>query len=203
MAAIAMSALTAVAGDADSGKSVMAPAPGPFDRGSWELEGGSGFFGSFSSSAARRVTINYEFNDLRVGWMYDSPRHNGFWRGNNEFMLEAFEGVVTKGPGTYLAGGAVVYRYNFIQPGAHWAPYLQLSAGMLGNNIYEGRQQREIGQSFNFLLSGAAGLKYLINDQWQVSAEVAYRHISDASMSARNEGLNSLGGLMQISYMFR
>lgn len=189
----------------DDGKTVTPVAtPGPFDRGTWEAEGGAGFFGSFSESAAKRTTINYQLEDLRIGWMYDSPRHAGIFRGNDEFLLEAFAGLVTKGPGGYLAGGTPLYRYNFVQPGARWVPYLQIGAGALWNNIYTGHHQYEIGEGFEFTIQGDVGLRYMISDQWSASAEVGYRHISNAGLAYnRNEGLNSLGGLMELSYRFR
>jgi opacity protein-like surface antigen len=175
---------------------------GPFERGVWELEGGAGEFGSFATSTAKWETINYQLEDLRVEWMYDSPRHAGWLRGNNEFLLEAFGGPVTKGPGSYLVGGSPLWRYNFVQPGARLVPYIQLGMGALYNNIYRSREQSEIGQGFEFALQGGIGLKYLINDRWAISAEVAYRHISNGGMTARNQGLNSIGGLLLVSYIF-
>jgi hypothetical protein len=184
--------LPAFGGDGEVGKEIVSPVgAGPFDRGTWELEGGAGFFGSFSTTAAKRV-----------GWMYDSPRHDGWWRGNNEFLIEASGGPVTKGPGSYLAGGSLLWRYNFVQPDAHWVPYIQLGAGALGNNIYRGLGQREIGEGFEFVLQGDLGLRYLISDTWSVSTEAGFRHISNADLASRNEGLNSLGGLMEMSYRF-
>ena len=192
-----------MAGDAGKGtvgKDVIVQ--GPFDRGSWELEGGAGFYGSFSESAAKRTTVDYELNDLRVGWMYDSPRHAGIWRGNNEFMLEALYAHITFGPGHYVAGAGIMYRYNFIPMDSKFVPYLQIGAGAVGNDIYKDPQQGELGQSFQFLLQAAVGVKYLITDQWQISTELGYRHLSDANMTEKNEGLNSVGGLVQISYMF-
>ena len=198
---IALGAVNAFAGD-DGKNPVIPDQPDRFDRGEWELEGGAGDFCSFSTTAAKRVTINYQLEDVRLGWMYDSPRHSGLFRGNNEFLLEIFGGPVTKGPGTFLAGGSVLWRYNFVQPDARLVPYIQLGAGALGNDIYKSRAQREVGESFEFVLQGDVGLKYLINDRWAVSAEAGYRHISNADLASRNEGLNSLGGLMQISYSF-
>jgi len=112
-------AVSALAGD--SGKELVLPGPGPFDRGTWEVEGGAGYFGSFSTGGAR-PTINYQLEDIRVGWMYDSPRHSGWLRGNNEFLLEVFGGPVTTGPGNFLAGGSPLWRYNFVQPDARWVP---------------------------------------------------------------------------------
>lgn len=135
--------------------------------------------------------------------MYDSPRHNGLLRGNNEFLIELFAGPDTKGPGTFLAGGSPLWRYNFIQPDAKLIPYLQLGAGALGNDIYHGHPQREIGGPFEFVLQADLGLKYLLDDRWSISAEAGFRHISNADLYSRNQGLNSLGGLMMLSYRFR
>jgi len=73
---------------------------------------------------------------------------------------------------------------------------------MLGNNIYRGLGQREIGEGFEFLLQGGVGVKYLINDQWSVALEGGWRHISNADLAPRNQGLNSLGGLLQVTYRF-
>jgi opacity protein-like surface antigen len=195
-------AMTALAGDGGENPMAAAAAPGPFDRGTWELEAGSGEYWSFASSSAKWMTINYQLEVLRLGWMYDSPRHSGWLRGNNELLLEAFGGVVTKGPGSYLAGGSPLWRYNFVQPEARLVPYIQLGMGALGTNISKCRRQREIGEEFNFALQGGVGLKYLINDRWSASVEADYRHISDAGMSARNQGLNSIGGLILVSYCF-
>ncbi len=204
---ITLATMQALAGD---GVQVQQSAPvttrGAFDRGTWEVEGGAGAFSSFSTTKATRPTINYELQDLRVGWMYDSPRHgdwlNGILRGNSEIMLEIIEGNTTHGKGGYLAGGSLLWRYNFIQPDARWVPYFQLGAGALGNNIYRERGQKEIGEGFEFMLQGEIGLRYMISDAWSVSAEGGYRHISNAGLASNNEGLNSLGGVLQVSYRF-
>jgi len=196
--------LNALAGSQETNS--IETAPGPFARGTWELEGGAGEFCSFSTSSAKRPTVNYQLEDIRFGWMYDSPRHDewlgGRLRGNSEFLLELASGPVTKGPGSYLAGGSLLWRYNFVQPEARWIPYLQIGAGALDNDISKGRAQMEVGEAFEFELQGDIGLRYMINDQWSISAEAGYRHISNADLSPRNEGLNSLGGLMQVSYRF-
>jgi len=96
----------------------------------------------------------------------------------------------------------LLWRYNFIQPDARWVPYFQLGAGALGNNIYRERGQKEIGEGFEFMLQGEIGLRYMISDAWSVSAEGGYRHISNAGLASNNEGLNSLGGVLQVSYRF-
>ncbi|HEX4083525.1 MAG TPA: acyloxyacyl hydrolase [Chthoniobacteraceae bacterium] len=197
---LALAPLSAFAGQ----EAIQPPPPqfNPFDRGNMEIEAGAGEFASFSSTSAKRPTVNYQFDDIRAGWMYDSPRHNGWLRGNNEFLLEFFGAGVTTGPGNYLTGGSLLWRYNFVQPGARLVPYLQLGAGTLDNDVHTDKTQRVIGEAFEFMLQGDLGLKYLIDDHWAVSAEAGFRHISNADLSSRNQGLNSLGGLFQVGYFF-
>jgi hypothetical protein len=192
-----------IAGDVGKGEVGPGLAPVAFRAGQVELEGGAGFLGSFSTTSSRRVTINYQMEDMRLGWMFNDPEGPGWLRGTSEALLEVFGGPVTKGPGSYLAGGSLLWRYNFVQPGARIVPYLQLGAGASDNDIYHGHGQREIGEAFEFVLQGDLGVRYLINDQWAVSAEMDYRHISNADLASRNEGLNSVGGLMELSYFFK
>jgi lipid A 3-O-deacylase len=72
----------------------------------------------------------------------------------------------------------------------------------VGNNIYKGQGQQEIGEGFEFMLQGDIGVKYLISEKWAVSVEGDFRHISNADLAPRNEGLNSVGGLTEVSYFF-
>jgi hypothetical protein len=59
-------AMTALAGVEGKNPIPIVAAPGPFDRGVWELEGGAGEFGSFASSSAKWETINT--NSKTSGW---------------------------------------------------------------------------------------------------------------------------------------
>ena len=56
---------------------------------------------------------------------------------------------------------------------------------------------------FEFILHGGLGGHYMLNDQWAVNVEAEYRHISNAELSSRNAGLNSLGGTLGLSYFFQ
>ena len=199
--------INAFAGSLDFGTPAAAN-DWPFQRGAWDIEAGAGELGSFSTSSAKRPTVDYQLDDLRLGWMYDSPRRPGWLRGNNELMLELFAGPVTKGPGSYLGGASLLWRYNFVQPAgtagpSGLTPYCQLGIGALDNDVFTGRAQKEIGEAFEFELLGGLGLKYRFHHDWAISLEADYRHISNAGLSSRNEGLNSIGGLMQVSYFFR
>lgn len=164
----------------------------PFDQGRMELQSSSGAF--FSIGGGNRPTLNYSSSSYRLGFMLNTPSGDGFFRGNCEFLIQAFgASVFEDNPGNYAAGAMVLLRYNFVQPESKWAPYVQLGGGMVYNDIYKDKSQRLIGQQWEFDLEAAVGLRYLLNDRWSASIEGGYRHISNADLADRNTGLNSLG----------
>ena len=75
---LGLAGLVAPAAIAGENEKLLLPADDwPFNRGNWDFEAGAGYFGSFSTTAAKRVTVDYQMEDLRLGWIYDNPRHNG------------------------------------------------------------------------------------------------------------------------------
>lgn len=176
--------------------------PSPFDAGRHELQIGTGVFISFQTASAKRPQINDAGGFLRLGWMLSSPSGEGFWRGNTEFLLAAQGSSVFKGPGSVFAGGSLILRRNFVQPGSRWVPYAQLEAGALYNDGFEDRIQRALGQAFEFQLGGGLGIRYLASEAWAVFLEADYRHISNAGLSSRNGGTNAVGGFLGVSRFF-
>ena len=176
--------------------------PSPFDAGRHELQIGTGVFFSFQTTSAKRPQINDAGGHLRLGWMLSSPSGEGFWRGNTEFLLSTQGSGIFKGPGSVLAGGSLILRKNFVQPGSRWVPYAQLEAGALYNDAFEDRVQRALGQSFEFQLGGGFGLRYLASEKWAAFLETDYRHISNAGLASRNAGTNAVGGFLGVSRFF-
>ena len=174
----------------------------PFDSGRQELQIGTGVFISFQTTSAKRPQINDAGGHLRFGWMLTSPSGEGFWRGNTEFLLAAQGSGIFKGPGSVFAGGSLILRRNFVQPQSRWVPYAQLEAGALYNDGFEDRNQRALGQSFEFQLGGGLGIRYLAGEAWGVFLEADYRHISNANLSNRNAGTNAVGGFFGVSRFF-
>jgi hypothetical protein len=91
-----------------------------------------------------------------------------------EILLDSFAAGITDGPGNWLVGGRVFGRYNFIQPGARVVPYLQVSAGALGNDIYLDHTQKIIGGGFEFT-TGVSTLMHTNEDNLFVSIRVHSR----------------------------
>ncbi len=171
----------------------------PFDQGKLELQSSSGAFFSIGKFGP---TLNYSFTSYRLGVMLNTPAGDGFLRGNFEFLAEAFGGSVFNGPGNGLGGLAVLLRYNFVQPGSKWVPYVQLGGGGVYSDIYKDQDQRLIGEAFEFDLEATLGIRYFINERWALNLEGGYRHISNADLANRNIGLNALGASLGLGWHF-
>src|SRR4051812_17829392 len=127
LALVTMSVSSALAGsELRSEKTVVATVT-PFDQGKWELQSASGAY--FSVGGGDRPTLNYSSTAYRLGLMLQTPGGDGLLRGNCELMLQFFGASIFDGPGNGLGGAAVLLRYNCVQPGARWVPYIQLGMG--------------------------------------------------------------------------
>ena len=163
---------------------------------------GTGVFISFQTTSAIRPQINDAGGNLRLGWMLSTPTGEGFWRGNTEFLCAVQGSGIWKGPGSVLAGGSLILRRNFVQPGSRWVPYAQLEAGALYNDGYRDRTQHALGHAFEFQIGGGVGVRYLWSDARAVFVEADFRHISNAGIASRNTGSNAAGGFLGVSRFF-
>lgn len=174
-----------------------------FQRGKFELQVMDGAVYSLQYTGLRRPNIDYTVTTLRVGYMIDSLHAGGtFLRGNDEFLVEAVGGAIFQGPGNALGGLSILYRRNFLAPGARWVPYLNLGAGGVYSDAYHDQVQKALGSKFEFDLQASVGLRYRLATRWTLDGELAYRHLSNAHLASRNLGTNALGGLLGVSYGF-
>lgn len=178
------------------------PIAGPFDAGQHELQIGTGVFISFQNTSEHRPQINDAGGHVRLGWMLSSPSGEGFWRGNTEFLVTAYGAGIFKGPGSVLAGGSLLLRRNFVQPGSRWVPYGQLEAGALYSDAYLDKPQRALGEAFEFQLGGGFGVRFLWSDRCTLFGEFNYRHISNAGIADRNVGTNAGGVILGLSWFY-
>ena len=134
--------------------------------------------------------------------MLDTPHGSNLLRGNNEIMLETEGGPIFHGYGSALGGGSIVYRRNFLSPGAKIVPYLNLGTGIIYSDAYHDKVQRSLGGRFEFDLQVSAGAHFRLSPRWSIDAEFAYRHLSDAFITERNLGTNGIGGVLGVSRAF-
>ena len=182
-------------------KETVAPSS-PFDRGRHELQIGAGPFFSFGNDALERPELNDVDLTARLGWMLNTPTGDGLFRGNVEVLAELFGAGIFEGPGSVIAGATLLLRYNFVQPDARLVPYFQIGLGGAYSDAHEELPQRRLGSALSFNLQGGLGLRYLCSASLAVFVEANYRHLSNASLADRNNGLNSVGGYLGVSYFF-
>jgi hypothetical protein len=148
-------------------------------------------------------TLDLAPTDLRVGLTLDClGREQGILRGNTDIIAELSVWPIFEGFGDIVVGPAGIARYNFVQPGSQFVPYVQAGAGIVYTDAYQDRSQRAIGQAQEFTLQAGVGLHYLLSQTWSVSAEADYLHVSNADLSSRNAGVNALGGMLGVTYRF-
>jgi lipid A 3-O-deacylase len=145
-----------------------------------------------------RSTENYSLTGLQYGWMMTDLVGGGFLRGNWDISLEAMGGRVFTGKGTYIVGGTLWFRYNFVQANWRVVPYIQAGGGAEALDM----DTKLIGQTFNFNLDVAAGARYFVARNWSVNLECRYQHLSNARLSNHDLGINAVGPMVGVSYFF-
>ncbi len=152
---------------------------------------------------------NYQQDNIRLGWMLDSPNSWGPCadidsplRGNFEAIFEVTGSYVWYSFGSYMVGATALVRYNFVQPDWIVVPYFQCGSGIIYTDARDAANQNAIGANMEFTPQCAGGIKVLIADNFTFNMECAFQHISNAGTSARNLGVNAVGGFAGFTYYF-
>jgi len=173
-----------------------------FSAGTSEFELSAGAFFSLDSGYTYRPTINFAAEKLRVGLMLYNPHGSGLLAGNTELLLEGFAGQVFAGPGTTIAGGSALLRYNFIHPRAWVVPYFQVGVGGAYNDIVNDESQSLLGSEDQILLQAGLGARVPMNNRLSLMVESDLIHLSNGGSTQRNHGLNCLGGQAGLALSF-
>jgi lipid A 3-O-deacylase len=169
-----------------------------FQRGRYELSLMSGAMFSPIGADQHRPTEDYTLSGLQFGWMLTSAKGTGWTRGSWEVALEAMGGSVFKGGGSYVAGGTVWLRYNFVPANWRVMPYVQAGAGAEATDM----DQRLIGQTFNFNLDLAVGVRCFVARNWAIDLECRYQHLSNGTIAKHDVGVNAVGPMVGVSFCF-
>lgn len=173
-----------------------------FARGEREFQNVTGPYFFFDTGRNNRPSIDFAIDTLRLGVMLNDPWRLGPFSGNFELLGEVSAGPVVAGPGNVLAGGSLVFRYNFVQPRARLSPYLQIGAGGVYTDIPERESGGLISLPVEFNLQAGIGTRLMLSDRWSIVVEGAYRHISNAEIKKPNFGIDSVGGNLGFGFFF-
>ncbi len=169
-----------------------------YQSGRYELTLSSGVLFSPIAVVNNRPTLNYTLSTLQFGWIFTDVRGPGWLRGDWEATGEVMGGAVFDGKGSYIAGGTLWLKYNFVQPDWRVVPYLGGGVGAEATDF----DPTLVGETFNFNLNIAAGMKYFITPRWALDLQCRYQHVSNARLSNHDLGVNAVGPIIGLSYLF-
>lgn len=144
--------------------------------------GGHALNGSSSDIAVWNV-------GLRYGWILTGPVGPGPLRGRFEYAVDLvpiFDLWQKNGVAYGFGLNPFALKWNFV-PRHNIVPYIDLGGGTLFTSIGTPPGISRV----NFTSSGALGLHFL-RRKYNWSAEVRFMHISDASLTTPNPGINTL-----------
>jgi lipid A 3-O-deacylase len=158
---------------------------GPEDASSeWQVwtSGGHGLNGSTSDTGVWNLGVRY-------GLILTSPRGPGILRGQLEYAFDVVPvWVLTQKTNTAYGGSVDPFAFKWILNSAKKGkPYFIVEGGALFTNtkVPEGASQ------INFTTAGGFGAHFL-GEKHNFSAEVRFQHISNASMTNYNPGINTI-----------
>jgi len=132
-------------------------------------------------------------------WRFGPVYREGFFRGYNQFYILGMAEPIFRGPENLYYGISVGLRYNFIQPGSRFTPYLSGGVGLGWIDSHANINGAQ-GQDFTFNCLAALGVSYKINDKWKATGGLVYQHLSNGGQTDPNPSLNLLGP--QIGFTF-
>jgi opacity protein-like surface antigen len=147
----------------------------------------------------RDYQVGAEFITGRIRW--GTIQGDSWLRGYNQFYISAIAEPIFQGIENHYFGLNFGMRYNFVQPGCRFVPYI---SGGLGLGWIDSHPEIPggQGQDFTFNILTAAGISYLINDHWKVNAGILYQHLSNGGQTDPNPSLNLLGPQVGLNYSF-
>ena len=159
---------------------------------------GLGFLFPNTVRRSDRPDSKYVIESTQAGYMLGSPTGDGIFRGNFELAPELFGAEIYGGPGNYIAGAALLLRYNFVPRDRRLNPFISIGFGGTGSDI----PHKYDGKSFDFDVEIELGLRYFIKPKCSLNAEYEFQHISNANLWSNNVGLNTSGPVFGVSFFF-
>ena len=143
--------------------------------------------------------VGGQFITARLRW--GTIANESFMRGYNQVYFLAMAQPFFRGPENFYYGVSAGFRYNFVQPGSRWQPYISGGVGLGWIDSHAdvfGAQ----GQDFTFNILSAVGVSYKVNDKLKVSVGALYEHFSNGGQTDPNPSLNLFGPQVGLTYSF-
>ena len=143
--------------------------------------------------------IGAAFLTGRIRW--GVVRSESWLRGYHQFYVSAIAEPIFKGIENHYFGFNLGMRYNFVQPGCRFVPYISggVGAGWIDSHPEIPGGQ---GQDFTFNILSAAGISYIVNDHWKIDVGALYQHLSNGGQTDPNPSLNMFGPQVGLTCSF-
>ena len=165
---------------------------------SFEFAVESGYlFGAINPPA--NYQIGAEFLTARIRW--GAVRSDSWLRGYNQFYISGIAEPIFRGIENHYFGFNLGMRYNFVRPGSRLVPYFSggVGAGWIDSHPEVPGGQ---GQDFTFNILSAAGVSYIVNDNWKINVGALYQHLSNGGQTDPNPSLNLFGPQVGVTCSF-
>ena len=165
---------------------------------SFEFAVESGYlFGAINPPA--NYQIGAEFLTARIRW--GAVRSDSWLRGYNQFYISGIAEPIFRGIENHYFGFNLGMRYNFVRPGSRLVPYF---SGGVGAGWIESHPEVRggQGQDFTFNILSAAGVSYIVNDNWKINVGALYQHLSNGGQTDPNPSLNLFGPQVGVTCSF-
>jgi lipid A 3-O-deacylase len=145
-----------------------------------------------------RLAHDLALVSLSYGHILGPVRGDGHWyRGNWELRGELFTGAEFSPGSTWGIGLTPHLRYDFAT-GTRWVPFADIGAGVTAT----GERAPDLGGAFEFNLQAGTGIHWFVRDNLAVTVEARYLHVSSAGLYHPNLGLNTVAGLVGVTWFF-
>jgi hypothetical protein len=181
----------------EKSKSTIRPEEG-FQSGTWHLGVKTGGADTVKVFANRHPDVQFVPVFFQIGYTVTDVHGPTPVRGSLEVIFEPTLLFVAH-PETEVGGGAnLLFRYNFVT-GTRWVPFFEAGVGIIDVDLHV---RRDLNSEFNFTILGGPGINYFLTDNLALVGQVGLHHISNGGRRSPNVGVNSVMGLLGVSYYF-
>ena len=128
---------------------------------------------------------------LALRYRLTSPAGPWFLRGSLECSATVVATAIVQGSENYFAGLALGFRYDFVQRNGRLVPFIELRGGPGVTDSRGGQYEQQQDLVFTYLFS--VGLRYDLSRRWSAELGAVDQHLSDAYLTPRNYGFDSVG----------
>jgi lipid A 3-O-deacylase len=133
-----------------------------------------------------------------LGYFVTGEVGEGGVRGNLELLVEPTLIYLDASKSATVVGVAVLPRWVFATS-SRVRSYLEVGAGILAGQV----DLRQTNCDVNFIIEGGGGAMIFVAERVAVTLGARFNHISNGDRCSQNEGINSIIGVVGISYFMR